>query len=98
VPLSVALRFMVQAAAHMPAVRNRKSEVTMTATKHFVTWPLSAASGWYRDPWKKAGMRYWDGQHWTGYTDQSPASRQVSQVDLRYDWAGTRLRGMAQSS
>jgi Protein of unknown function (DUF2510) len=23
--------------------------------------------GWYPDPWRMAQLRWWDGQHWTGY-------------------------------
>ena len=25
------------------------------------------ASGWYRDPWNAAAMRFWDGSQWTGH-------------------------------
>jgi Protein of unknown function (DUF2510) len=55
---------------------------------------MAIAAGWYRDPWRKACTRYWDGQQWTGYTAESHASHQVSEFDLRYDSWGTRLRAI----
>jgi membrane protease YdiL (CAAX protease family) len=34
-----------------------------------VTSPAPPA-GWYPDPWRHAWWRWWDGHHWTAYTDQ----------------------------
>ena len=35
-----------------------------------VAAPPSSAPGWYDDPWDPRGLRWWDGDVWTGYTDQ----------------------------
>lgn len=31
-------------------------------------------AGWYPDPWGQHGRRYWDGDDWTGITDDAPVA------------------------
>jgi membrane protease YdiL (CAAX protease family) len=33
---------------------------------------LPTPTGWFPDPWNDDGVRYWDGQSWTGQTAQAP--------------------------
>ena len=32
--------------------------------------PPGLVAGWYDDPWDHLGLRWWDGEVWTGYTDE----------------------------
>jgi membrane protease YdiL (CAAX protease family) len=40
---------------------------------HVVSSPVTSPAppaGWYPDPWRQSWWRWWDGHHWTGYTEQ----------------------------
>lgn len=47
-----------------------------------VTPPLSprpaAPPGWYPDPWRGSGWRWWDGSAWTGWTEVSAAAARAA--------------------
>jgi membrane protease YdiL (CAAX protease family) len=47
--------------------------------------------GWYTDPWHHAGARWWDGQQWTGHTQQPYAAIVPAAPPLRQ--ARTDVRG-----
>jgi DNA polymerase III subunit epsilon len=41
---------------------------------------VSAPANWYRDPWSRAELRWWDGTQWTGWT-HPPAPRARTESD-----------------
>jgi membrane protease YdiL (CAAX protease family) len=47
--------------------------------------------GWYTDPWQHAGARWWDGQQWTGHTQQGYLPPVATAPQLRQ--ARTDVRG-----
>ena len=48
---------------------------------------LPTPTGWFPDPWNSAGVRFWDGRAWTGYSAlPAPADEPHPTLPIRAAW------------